>query len=59
MVLVVPALLPASWEVGPVVIMINVLVTWAVGSIIVEITLPTQFGMRTVVQVKIDIFKND
>ena len=59
MVLVVPPLLPAIWEVGPVATITNVLVTCAVGSIIVEITLPTQFGMRTVVQVKIDIFKND
>ena len=52
--LVVPPLLPASWEVGPVVIMTNVLVTWAAGWIIVEITLTTHFGMRTAVRVRTD-----
>ena len=56
MVLVVPPLLAASWEVGPVVIMTNVLVTWAVGWIIVEITLTTHFGMRIVVLVRTDLY---
>ena len=55
MVLVVPPLLPARWEVVPVVTMTNVLVTWAVGWIIAGTTMTTHFGMRSGVQVRIDI----
>ena len=55
MVLVVPALLPASWEVGPVVIMINVLLPWAAEWIIVELTITTHLGMRTALLVRTNV----